>query len=55
MGLVIFVLLLALLLGGAGFAVHFLWLAALVILVFWLAGFAMNGGRAEGRRGWYRW
>jgi hypothetical protein len=55
MGLVLLVLLIALLLGGAGFAVHMLWIAALVVLVFWLVGFAMSSGRVEGRRGWYRW
>jgi hypothetical protein len=55
MGLILVVLLLALLLGGVGFAAHFLWIVAAVVLVFWLAGFAMSGGRAEGRRGWYRW
>jgi hypothetical protein len=55
MGLVLLVLLVILLLGGAGFAVHLLWLAAVIVLAFWLVGFAMNSGRTEGRRGWYRW
>jgi hypothetical protein len=54
-GLVLVVLLLALLLGGIGFAAHFIWIIAAVVLVFWLIGFAMNSGRTEGRRGWYRW
>ncbi|MFK8910060.1 hydrophobic protein [Streptomyces sp. YS-3] len=52
------VLLLALLLFGAGFALQILWWVALVVLVLWLVGFvarpAAGGGR--GRRGrWYRW
>jgi hypothetical protein len=55
MGLVLLVLLLALLLGGAGFALHILWIAAVVVLAFWVAGFALSSGRMEGRRGWYRW
>jgi hypothetical protein len=52
MGLLLLVLLLALLLGGLGFAIHFLWVAAVVVLVVWLLGFALRG--AEGAR-WYRW
>jgi len=52
MGLVLFVLLLALLFGGLGFAVHALWLIAAVLLVLWILGFVMRG--AEGAR-WYRW
>ena len=52
MGLVLLVLLLALLFGGLGFAVHALWLIAAVLLVLWVLGFVMRG--AEGAR-WYRW
>ncbi len=55
--LIVAVLLLALILGGLGFAVHVLWWIALVILVIWLLGFllrtAEGGGRRRGR--WYRW
>jgi hypothetical protein len=51
MGLVLLILLLALLFGGLGFAVHFLWIVAVILAVFWLAGFAFRSG--EGR--WYRW
>ncbi|AUG81663.1 hypothetical protein CFP65_7058 [Kitasatospora sp. MMS16-BH015] len=51
----ILVLLLALILGGVGFAVHVLWWVALAILVIWLIGFLLPaGGRGGGRR-WYRW
>jgi hypothetical protein len=49
MGLVLIVLLLALLLGGLGFAMHWLWIAAVIVAVFWLAGFAFRSGE----RGWY--
>jgi hypothetical protein len=55
MGLIILILLIALLLGAAGFALHFLWVLAVVLAIFWVAGWAFSGGRAEGRRGWYRW
>ncbi|MGW7441979.1 hydrophobic protein [Kitasatospora sp. NPDC054795] len=50
MGALITVLLLALILGGAGFAVHVLWWVALVVLVLWVLGFVFHG---SGR--WYRW
>ena len=46
------VLVLALLFGGLGFAVHALWIIAAVLLVLWVLGFLMRG--AEGAR-WYRW
>jgi len=52
MGIVLLVLLLALIFGGLGFAVHALWIIAAVILVAWLIGFAMRSG--ESAR-WYRW
>jgi hypothetical protein len=52
MGVVLLVLLLALILGGLGFAVHVLWWIALVVLAIWLIGFFVRS--AEGAR-WYRW
>jgi hypothetical protein len=52
MGAVLLVLLLALILGGLGFAVHVLWWIALVVLAIWLIGFMVRS--AEGAR-WYRW
>ncbi|WP_042364575.1 hypothetical protein [Streptacidiphilus neutrinimicus] len=54
--LVILVLLLALVLGGLGFAVHVLWWIALAVLVLWLLGFLFRGAEGAGaRRGrWYR-
>jgi hypothetical protein len=50
--LILLVLLLALLFGGLGFAVHALWIIAIVLLAAWLLGFVVRG--AEGSR-WYRW
>ncbi len=51
MSLVLLVLILAFLFGGLGFALHWLWIFAVVLALFWLAGFAFRSG--EGR--WYRW
>lgn len=52
MGLILLVLLLALLFGGLGFAMHALWIVAVVLLAVWVLGFLVRG--AEGAR-WYRW
>ena len=57
MGLILLVLLLALLLGAGGFAVHTLWIVALVVLFVWVLGFALARGEVAGGRNarWYRW
>jgi len=55
MGLILLVLLLALLLGGLGFAVHILWWIALIVLVVWVLGFAIRVGEGASRGRWYRW
>ena len=55
MGIILLVLLLALILGGLGFAIHVLWWIALVILVIWLLGFALRAGEGSSRGRWYRW
>ncbi|HVA09658.1 MAG TPA: hypothetical protein VNG12_23280 [Acidimicrobiales bacterium] len=47
------ILLLAIIFGVVGFAVHVLWIIAAVILVLWLLGFVARSGRGSGR--WYRW
>lgn len=41
--------------AGFGFAVHVLWIVAVVFFIFWLAGFAFARGRRRGDRGrsWY--
>jgi len=52
MGIVLLVLLLALLFGGAGFAIHALWIVAVVLFVAWLIGFALRSGETAR---WYRW
>lgn len=49
------VLLLALLLFGAGFALKALWWIAVIVLLVWLLGFVIRS-TTNGRRGrWYRW
>jgi hypothetical protein len=50
------VLLLVLILFGAGFALKLLWWIAIIVLILWLLGFVFRGAGAGGRRGrWYRW
>ena len=49
MGIVLLVLLVALMLGGLGIVAHFLWILAVVIAVFWVAGFAFRSGEHR----WY--
>ncbi|MGW4895568.1 hydrophobic protein [Kitasatospora sp. NPDC004240] len=50
------VLLLAVLLFGAGFALKALWWIAIAVLAIWLLGFIARGTNASGGRGrWYRW
>ena len=55
--LILAVLLLAIILGGLGFAIHVPWWIALVVLVLWLLGFLFHAAEGVGgrRRRWYRW
>ncbi|HET6818151.1 MAG TPA: hypothetical protein VFJ17_10270 [Mycobacteriales bacterium] len=53
MGVLLLVLLLALILGGLGFAVHVLWWIALIVLAIWVIGFFMRSADTGAR--WYRW
>ena len=55
MGIILLVLLLALILGGRGVAIHILWWIALVVLAIWLIGFAVRMGKGTSRGRWYRW
>jgi hypothetical protein len=54
--LIVLLLLLALV-GGFGFAAHFLWIVLIVALVLWVIGFFVGGvDSGVGRRRWYgRW
>lgn len=47
----VLVLLLAIVLFGAGFAVTMLWWIAIALLVLWLIGFVARGTETR----WYRW
>ncbi len=54
--LILAVLLLVLILFGAGFAVPVLWWIALIVLALWLLGFLFRAAEGGGRRRrWYRW
>ncbi|MBY8883536.1 hydrophobic protein [Streptomyces sp. PTM05] len=55
MGPLLLVLLLALILFGAGFALKVLWWVAVAVLVIWLLGFLIRVGEGSGRSRWYRW
>lgn len=56
MGVILLVLIIALLLGGIGFAAHIFWIAAAVVFIAWLVGFGVARGEGSGGRArWYRW
>lgn len=57
MMIILLVLLLAVILGVAGFALHLLWILALIVLALWLVGFLFRAAETGGsrRRRWYRW
>jgi hypothetical protein len=57
MVVILVVLLLALLLGGLGFAAHVFWIVAAVVFLAWLIGFGLARGETSGggRARWYRW
>jgi hypothetical protein len=54
MAVLLIALLVVLILGGLGFAVHVLWWLALIALVLWLLGFVFRSSGTS-RRSWYRW
>lgn len=53
--LLILALLLVFLFFGLGFAIHLLWIVAVVFFVLWLIGFAIGRGESAGRHRFYRW
>ena len=58
MTVILAALLLVLILGVLGFAVHVLWWLALAALVIWLLGFFLRVGETIAkppRRRWYYW
>jgi hypothetical protein len=53
--LLLLALLVVLLFAGLGFALHLLWIVAVVLLVVWLVGVALGRGEAAGRHRFYNW
>ncbi len=50
MGLFLLILLLALIFFGAGFALHALWIVAIVFLVAWLVSLVFSRSRSSAAR-----
>ncbi len=53
--LLVVALLVVLIVAGAGFALHVLWVLAVILLALWLIGFVIGRGEGAGRHGFYRW
>jgi hypothetical protein len=53
--LLLLALLLVLLFVGIGFAVHVLWVMAVVLFAVWLVGLVLGRGESAGRHHFYRW
>jgi hypothetical protein len=53
--LVLLLLLLVLIFAGAGFALHLLWIIAVVFALFWVIGVALGRGESAGSHRFYRW
>jgi len=52
---IVLALLLVLIFAGAGFALHVLWIAAVILLVVWLVGVGLGRGDSAGSHRFYRW
>jgi hypothetical protein len=48
-------LLFVLIIFGLGFAIHLLWIVAVIFFFVWLIGFALGRGASAGRHRFYRW
>jgi hypothetical protein len=53
--LIVLALLIVLLFFGLGFAIHLLWIAAVIFFVLWVVGYAVGRGERSGRHRFYRW
>jgi hypothetical protein len=53
--LLLVALVVVLVVAGAGFALHVLWIVAVVLLALWLIGLAIGRGEGAGRHKFYRW
>ena len=50
MGIILVLLLLALVFGGLGFAIHALWIVAVVLFIAWVVALALGRGRSNSAR-----
>jgi hypothetical protein len=50
MGIILVLLILALIFGGLGFAIHALWIIAVVLFVVWAVAFILGRGRSNSAR-----
>jgi hypothetical protein len=53
--IILLILLLVLIFAGAGFALHILWLLAVIFFIFWLIGVALARGERAGNHKFYKW
>jgi hypothetical protein len=53
--LILLGLLLVLLFFGLGFALHLLWIVAVILFVAWLIGLVIGRGESAGRNRFYGW
>jgi hypothetical protein len=53
--LLVLALLIVLLFFGVGFAIHILWIVAVIALLLWVIGAALGRGEGAGRHRFYRW
>jgi energy-coupling factor transporter transmembrane protein EcfT len=53
--LLVVALVIVLLFAGLGFALHVLWVVAVVLLVLWLIGFVVGRGEGAGNHKFYKW
>jgi membrane protein YdbS with pleckstrin-like domain len=58
MFIILLALIIVIVLGAAGFALHVLWWLAIAALIIWLLGFVLRVGETVARprrRRWYYW
>jgi hypothetical protein len=52
---ILLALLVVLMFAGIGFAIHVLWILAVVLLALWAIGLVIGKGERAGQHGFYRW
>jgi hypothetical protein len=53
--IIVLALVVVLLFVGLSFAVHLLWIAAVMFSIIWLVGYALGRGESAGRHHFYKW